>query len=87
MVLANILNLVKEKRGISMKPAIIDIVGIGPAAASTLAEHGFKTLTSVARTTVEKLAEVPVFSEVSSSKVITASSEMLTVKTEQAITQ
>ena len=70
-----------------MKPAIIDIVGIGPAAASTLAEHGFKTLTSVARTTVEKLAEVPGFSEARAAKVITAASELVPVKTEQASTQ
>jgi hypothetical protein len=63
-----------------MKPAITDIVGIGPAATATLAEHGFKTLASVARSTVEKLAEVPGFSEARAAKVIAAASELLPAK-------
>lgn len=69
-----------------MKPAIIDIVGIGPAAAATLAEHGFRTLASVARSTVGKLAEVPGFSEARAAKVIAAASELLPAKTAPAST-
>jgi hypothetical protein len=60
-----------------MKPAIIDIVGIGPAAADTLAENGFRTLRSLARTTVEKLSAVPGFSEARAERVIAAAAELL----------
>ena len=65
-----------------MKPAIIDIVGIGPAAASTLAEYGYRTLASLARTSIDKLAEVPGFSEARAAKVIAAAGELLPAKAE-----
>lgn len=60
-----------------MKLAIVDITGIGPAAATTLAEYGFSSLKSVAKSTVEKLAEVPGFSEARAEKVIAAAAELL----------
>jgi hypothetical protein len=63
-----------------VKPAIIDIVGIGPAAASTLAEYGYRTLASLARTSIDKLTEVPGFSEARATKVIAAASELLPAK-------
>ena len=60
-----------------MKPAITDIMGIGPAAEASLAEYGFSTLRKLASTSVEKLATVPGFSEARAEKVIAAASELL----------
>ncbi len=60
-----------------MKPVIIDIQGIGPAAEESLAEHGYRTLRKLAGTTVEKLATVPGFSEARAGKVIAAAAELL----------
>jgi len=67
-----------------MEQGIIDITGIGPAAANTLAEHGYSTLKSVAATSVEKLAEVPGFSEARAAKVIAAAAELQPAKAEPA---
>ena len=60
-----------------MKPTIIDIPGIGPAAQGTLAEHGIRTLRKLAGTSVTKLATVPGFSEARAGKVIDAASDLL----------
>lgn len=59
-----------------MKPAITDIAGIGPAAATALAEHGFSSIESISATSVEKLALVPGFSTARAAKVIAAASAL-----------
>ena len=60
-----------------MKPAIIDITGIGPAAAEALAEHRIRTVATLARASVEKVSAVPGFSEVRATRVIAAATELL----------
>jgi len=60
-----------------MKPAIIDIPGIGPAAAATLAEHRIKGLVSLANSSVEKIATIPGFSEARATQIIAAANELL----------
>ena len=60
-----------------MKPAIIDIPGIGPAAAETLAEHHVIDLADLAGASVEKIVSIPGFSEVRANKVIAAAAELL----------
>ena len=60
-----------------MKTAIIDVPGIGPASEKILVENGFKTLKELAGTTVEKLANVPGFSDIRASRVIKAANELL----------
>ena len=68
-----------------MKPAIIDIPGIGPAAAAALGEHRIKTLASLARAPVEKITAVPGFSEARALRVIAAAADLLaTSATSQA---
>lgn len=61
----------------SMKPTIIDIPGIGPAAAEALAEHRIKTLAGLAHASVEKVSAVPGFSEARATKVIAAAKALL----------
>ncbi|MGB5717393.1 MAG: helix-hairpin-helix domain-containing protein, partial [Gammaproteobacteria bacterium] len=69
----------------NMKPAIIDIPGIGPAAAAALGEHRIKTLASLARAPVEKITAVPGFSEARALRVIAAAADLLaTSATSQA---
>ena len=60
-----------------MKPAIIDITGIGPAAAEALAEHRIRTVASLARAPVEKITAVPGFSDARAARVIAAAGELL----------
>jgi Holliday junction resolvasome RuvABC DNA-binding subunit len=60
-----------------MKPAIIDIPGIGPAAAAALAEHSIKTLTDLAKASVETISAVPGFSEARATRVIDAARDLL----------
>jgi len=60
-----------------MKPAIIDIPGIGPAAAETLAEHYIRGLGDLAGASVEKIASIPGFSETRATNVIVAAAELL----------
>jgi hypothetical protein len=60
-----------------MKPAIIDIRGIGPAAVATLQEHGIKTVKALAGMSVGDLAAVPGFSETRAAGVIAAAVELL----------
>ena len=59
-----------------MKPAIIDITGIGPAAAAALGEHGFSSLKALARASVEQVSDVPGFSTARAEKVIAAAAEL-----------
>jgi len=60
-----------------MKPAIIDITGIGPAAAATLAEHRIRTVASLAKASVETISAIPGFSEARAAQVIAAAAELL----------
>ena len=62
-----------------MNPDIIDIPGIGPAAAEALAEHRIKTVAGLARASVEKVSAVPGFSEARAAKVIAAATELLPI--------
>ena len=61
----------------NMKPAIIDIPGIGPAAVAALAEYRIKSLASLARASVEKISAIPGFSEARATQVIAAAAELL----------
>ena len=62
-----------------MKPAIIDITGIGPAAAEALAEHRIRTVASLANASVENISAIPGFSEARAERVIAAAAELLAV--------
>ena len=67
-----------------MKLAIIDIPGIGPAAAKTLAEHRIGSLVDFAKASVEEVSAVPGFSEARATRGIAAAVEL---PTESGITQ
>ena len=69
-----------------MKPAIIDITGIGPAAAAALGEHGFSSLKALARASVEQVSTVPGFSTARAQKVIVAAAELLASTTTETAT-
>lgn len=69
-----------------MKPAIIDITGIGPAAAATLGEHGFSSLKALARASVEQVSSVPGFSTARAQNVIVAAAELLASTTAETAT-
>ena len=60
-----------------MNPAIIDIPGIGPAAAAALAEHSINTLADLAKASVETVSAVPGFSEARATRVIDAARDLL----------
>ncbi len=60
-----------------MKPAIIDIAGIGAAAVNALTEHGIQTLASLSKASVEKITSIPGFSEARATKVIADATELL----------
>ena len=60
-----------------MKPAIIDIPGVGPATAETLREHRISSLARLAGATVEKISAIPGFSEARAEQVITAAADLL----------
>jgi len=67
-----------EKQGRnSVKPAIFDIPGIGPAAVETLAEHGIRSLADLANSSVDKITPVPGFSEARAVRVLAAAIELL----------
>lgn len=72
-----------------MKTAIIDIPGIGPATEATLAEHGFRTVKKLAKTSREQLAGVPGFSAARADRAISAARELLAAQdsatTEKAV--
>ena len=60
-----------------MKPAIIDIAGIGPAAVKALAEHRIRTLASLSKASVQKITAIPGFSEIRATQVIADAAELL----------
>jgi Holliday junction resolvasome RuvABC DNA-binding subunit len=60
-----------------MKPAIIDIKGIGPAAVATLAEYRINTVDALARASIEKIAAIPGFSETRAAMVIAEAADLL----------
>ena len=60
-----------------MKPAINDIAGIGPMAVEALAEHGIRTLASLSKASVKKIAAVPGFSEARATSAIADATELL----------
>ena len=62
-----------------MKPAIIDIKGIGPAAAETLAEYGINTVDALAEASIEEIVAIRGFSETRASMVIAEAAELLSV--------
>jgi len=60
-----------------MTPAIIDIKGIGPAAAETLAEYRINSVTALARASIEKISAIPGFSETRAATVISQAADLL----------
>ena len=60
-----------------MEPEIIDIPGIGPAAAAALDEHGITSLADLANASVETITTVPGFSEARAVRVLAAATELL----------
>jgi len=70
-----------------MKPAIIDIAGIGPAAASALGEHGFSSVRKLATASVAQVNTVPGFSAARAQKVIAAAAELLAGSTDTAVAE
>lgn len=60
-----------------MKPAIIDITGVGPAAVDALSEHGINKLGKLAGASIEQVAAVPGFSEARAARVIAAAADLL----------
>jgi len=60
-----------------MKPAIIDINGIGPAAVETLAEYRINSVNALARASIEKIAAIPGFSEARAATVIAEAADLL----------
>jgi len=60
-----------------MKPAILDIQGIGPAAARALAEHNLKTLKALAGASIDEIAAVPGFSVARATNVAAAATGLL----------
>jgi transcription termination factor NusA len=60
-----------------MKPAIIDIKGIGPAAAETLAEYGINSVDALAEASIETIVAIRGFSETRAAMVIAEAAELL----------
>ena len=60
-----------------MKPAIIDIPGIGPAAVETLGEHDIKSLVDLASASVEQITTIPGFSEARTVRILAAANDLL----------
>jgi len=60
-----------------MAAPLIEITGIGPAAVQPLMDHGFKTVKSIADTTIEKLTAVSGFSVLRAQKTIDAAKQLL----------
>jgi hypothetical protein len=54
----------------SMTTSILSIKGVGPAAAATLAKHGFTTADEVAAATAEQLGEIPGLSAARSERIL-----------------
>ncbi len=64
-----------------MTSKVTNISGIGSATATILSEHKFKTVISIAQTTVEKLSAVPGFSTARASNAIDAAKQLLAATT------
>ena len=62
----------------TMAIAILSIKGIGPAAAATLATHGFNTAEELAAATTEQLSKVPGFSTARAERTIADAAAALT---------
>lgn len=60
-----------------MKPAIINITGIGPVAIKALAEHGIRSLAKLSRASVKKIASIPGFSKARATRTIADAAELL----------
>jgi transcription termination factor NusA len=60
-----------------MKPDIIDIKGIGPAAAETLAEYGINTVDALAEASIEEIVAIRGFSETRAAMVIADAADLL----------
>ena len=60
-----------------MNPAISDVRGLGPATVKVLAEAGFRTVASLANTSIEKLSATPDFGEARATSTIKAAAELL----------
>ena len=60
-----------------MNPAISDVRGLGPATVNVLAEAGFRTVASLANTSIEKLSATPDFGEARAASTIKAAAELL----------
>ena len=60
-----------------MKTVILDVPGIGPAAAELLAEHSINTADDLAKASVEQVVAVPGFSVIRATRVIAAAAELL----------
>ena len=60
-----------------MKPAIINIPGIGPAAVETLDEHDIKSLAALANASAEKITTITGFSEACTVRILAAANELL----------
>ena len=60
-----------------MAVTVTKISGIGPKTAAILANHGFKTVEAIAKSTVEKLSGVPGFGPSRSRTIISAASALV----------
>jgi len=60
-----------------MPRALTSISGIGPAAAETLKQHGFKSAEAIAQATAEELSVVPGFGTIRSENTIKAAIELV----------
>ena len=60
-----------------MNPAISDVRGLGSATVKVLAEAGFRTVASLANTSIEKLSAAPDFGEARAASTIKAAAELL----------
>lgn len=67
-----------------MSTPITDITGIGPAAAATLAKHGFDSAEAVASSDVESLCSVPGFGAVRAQGVIQAAKAIASIDKKKA---
>lgn len=60
-----------------MATSLLEVKGIGPATADTLAEHGIKSAEELAATKLGSVMAIPGFSEIRAGRVIAAAQEAL----------
>ena len=70
-----------------MTIAILEVKGIGPATAETLAGHGFKTARELARAKVDQLTALSGFSETRAAQVILEAQKLIVVPEKEAADQ